>query len=68
MSNPPGTVNVADWRATVGYSAAPGAALPVARKVEYLTPSPYIDEIITEPFKPDAEGLLIVPDKPNMAV
>jgi len=42
--------------------------VPVARYVEYLTPSPYIDEIITEPFHPDAEGYLTVPDKPGLGI
>ena len=44
------------------------AALPVARYVEYLTPSPYIEEIITEPFRLDAEGYLHVPTKPGLGV
>jgi L-alanine-DL-glutamate epimerase-like enolase superfamily enzyme len=44
------------------------AALPVARYVEFLTPSPYLDELITEPFRPDAEGYLHVPTKPGLGV
>ena len=35
--------------------------MPVARYVEYLTPSPYMDEIVAQPFRPDAEGYLEVP-------
>ena len=31
--------------------------MPVARYVEFLTPSPYMDELITTPFRPDADGL-----------
>ena len=42
--------------------------MPVARYVEYLTPSPYIDEIITEPFQVDAEGFLPIPEKPGLGV
>ena len=30
--------------------------MPVARYVEYLTPCVYLDEIITQPFRPDAEA------------
>jgi L-alanine-DL-glutamate epimerase-like enolase superfamily enzyme len=36
--------------------------------VEYLTPSPYLDELIVEPFRPDAEGYLTVPDRPGLGV
>ncbi len=41
--------------------------MPVARYVECLTPSPYLDELITNPFRPDAEGYLTVPDRPGWA-
>jgi L-alanine-DL-glutamate epimerase-like enolase superfamily enzyme len=44
------------------------AALPVARYVEYLTPSPYLDEIVTEPFRPDAEGYLTARDRPGLGI
>jgi L-alanine-DL-glutamate epimerase-like enolase superfamily enzyme len=58
------------WNTALGLAADLHltAALPVARYVEYLTPSPYLDEIITEPFKPDAEGYLTVPDRPGLGV
>ena len=42
--------------------------MPVARYVEYLTPSPYIDEIITEPFRLDAEGFLTIPTRPGLGI
>src|SRR5437763_4997912 len=47
------------WNTAVGLAADLHltAALPVARYVEYLTPSPYLDELITEPFGPDADGV-----------
>ena len=44
------------------------AAVPVARYVEYLTPSPYMEEIVTEPFKVDAEGFLPIPEKPGLGI
>jgi L-alanine-DL-glutamate epimerase-like enolase superfamily enzyme len=40
----------------------------VARYVEYLTPSPYIEEIVNEPFVVDAEGFLTIPEKPGLGV
>ena len=42
--------------------------MPVARYVEFLTPSPYIDELITQPFRPDADGFLTIPDKPGLGI
>lgn len=59
------------WNTAVGLAADLhlSAALPVARYVEYLTPSPYIEDIITEPFKVDAEGFLPVPvGKPGLGI
>jgi L-alanine-DL-glutamate epimerase-like enolase superfamily enzyme len=58
------------WNTAVGLAADLHlvAALPVARYVEFLTPSPYIDELITEPFKPDAEGYLHIPTKPGLGI
>jgi L-alanine-DL-glutamate epimerase-like enolase superfamily enzyme len=42
--------------------------MPVARYVEYLTPSLYLDDLILEPLRPDAEGYLPIPDKPGLGV
>ena len=42
--------------------------MPVARYVEYLTPCVYLDELIAEPFRPDAEGYLNIPDRPGLGV
>ncbi len=58
------------WNTAIGLAADLhlSAALPVARYVEYLTPCVYLDEIITEPFRPDTEGYLSIPDKPGLGV
>src|ERR671933_376529 len=58
------------WNTAIGLAADLhlAAAVPVARYVEYLTPSPYLDEIITEPFRPDADGYLTVPDRPGLGI
>jgi D-galactarolactone cycloisomerase len=58
------------WNTAIGLAAdlALVASIPVARYVEYLTPSPYIEEIITEPFKVDTEGYLPIPDKPGLGI
>src|SRR5206468_881548 len=44
------------------------AALPIARYVEFLTPSPYIDRLITTPLRPDSEGYLHLPTGPGLGV
>jgi L-alanine-DL-glutamate epimerase-like enolase superfamily enzyme len=40
----------------------------VARYVEFLTPSPYMDKLITNPLRPDAEGLLHLPGGVGLGV
>jgi len=58
------------WNTAIGLAADLHltASVPVARYVEYLAPSPYIDEIITVPFRPDPEGYLTLPDKPGLGI
>ncbi len=58
------------WNTAVGVAADLhlAAALPVARFVEYLTPAPYIEGIITEPFKLDSEGFLPIPETPGLGI
>jgi D-galactarolactone cycloisomerase len=36
--------------------------------VEYLTGSPFIDELVSQPWKLDSEGMLAVPDTPGLGV
>ncbi len=58
------------WNTAIGLAADLhlAAALPVARYVEYITPSPYIDEITTVPFELDSEGLLPIPTAPGLGI
>jgi L-alanine-DL-glutamate epimerase-like enolase superfamily enzyme len=58
------------WNTAIGLAAdlALSAAMPVARYVEYLTPCVYLDELITDPFRPDPEGYLTIPDKPGLGI
>ncbi len=58
------------WNTAVGLAAdlQLAAAMPVARYVEFLTPSPYMDELITTPFRPDADGYLGIPDRPGLGI
>ena len=58
------------WNTAIGLAADLQfvASLPVARYVEYLTPSAYIDEITTEPFHLDDRGMLEIPTRPGLGV
>jgi L-alanine-DL-glutamate epimerase-like enolase superfamily enzyme len=58
------------WNTAVGLAADLHlvGALPVARWVEYLTPSPFIEDIITAPFTLDADGLLPIPTAPGLGI
>ncbi|HET7560356.1 MAG TPA: enolase C-terminal domain-like protein, partial [Limnochordia bacterium] len=58
------------WNNAVGLAAdlQLAAAMPVARWVEYLTPSAYIEEIVAEPFELDDEGYLKIPQRPGLGV
>lgn len=58
------------WNTAIGLAADLhlAAAIPVARYVEYLTPAPYIDQIITEPFQLDSDGYLTIPDRPGLGI
>ena len=58
------------WNTVIGLAADLqfSAAIPVARYVEYLTPCAYIDQITTEPFRIDEQGLLAIPSTPGLGV
>jgi L-alanine-DL-glutamate epimerase-like enolase superfamily enzyme len=58
------------WNTAIGLAADLQlvAALPVARYVEYLTPSPYMEDLIATPFRPDAEGYLRIPTAPGLGI
>lgn len=58
------------WNTAIGLAADLhlAAAIPVAKYVEYLTPAPYIEEIILQPFRLDAEGYLPIPTTPGLGL
>jgi L-alanine-DL-glutamate epimerase-like enolase superfamily enzyme len=58
------------WNTAVGLAAdlQLASALPDTDLVEYLTGSPFIDEIAAGGWKLDAEGLLPIPDKPGLGL
>ena len=58
------------WNTAVGLAADLqfSAAMLVARYVEYLTPSAYIDGLTAEPFRLDDEGMLPIPTDPGLGI
>ena len=58
------------WNTAIGLAADLhlACAMPVAKYVEFLTPSPYVDNLIKTPFRPDANGLLTLPDKSGLGI
>jgi D-galactarolactone cycloisomerase len=58
------------WNTAVGLAADLhlAAAMPAARWVEYITPSPYIEEIAAQPFTLDLDGMLPIPTGPGLGL
>ena len=58
------------WNTAVGLAADLQlvAAVPTARWVEYITPAPYIEDLVEEPFALDEEGMLAIPEAPGLGV
>ena len=58
------------WNTAVGLAADLQlvAAVPTARWVEYITPAPYVEDIVAESFTLDADGLLTIPEAPGLGV
>ena len=58
------------WNTAVGLAAdlQLASAFPATDLVEYLTGSPYVDEIAAGGWKLDAEGLLPIPDGPGLGL
>jgi len=58
------------WNTVVGLHAdlCLAAALPDAKYVEYITPSPYLDDLSADPPMLDAEGYLPIPQAPGLGL
>ena len=58
------------WNTAVGVAAdlQLASAFPDTDLVEYLTGSPYVDEIAAGGWTLDAEGILLIPDKPGLGL
>ena len=58
------------WNTAVGLAADLQlvAAVPTARWVEYITPSPYIEDFVSASFSLDEEGFLTISDQPGLGI
>jgi L-alanine-DL-glutamate epimerase-like enolase superfamily enzyme len=58
------------WNTALGLAADLhlASAFPDTDLVEYITGSPYIDELTREGFQLDDEGMLAIPDRPGLGV
>jgi L-alanine-DL-glutamate epimerase-like enolase superfamily enzyme len=58
------------WNTALGVAAdlQLAAAMPLTDLVEFIGGSPYVDGLLVEPFKLDAEGYLSIPQAPGLGV
>lgn len=58
------------WNTAIGLAAdlQLASAIPNTRFVEYLTGSPFIDEIVDQPWKLDSDGFLTIPVSPGLGI
>ena len=58
------------WNTALGLAAdlQLASAFADTEFVEYLTGSPYIDDIVAQPWQLDADGMLPIPDTPGLGV
>jgi L-alanine-DL-glutamate epimerase-like enolase superfamily enzyme len=58
------------WNTALGLAAdlQLASAFPDTNLVEYLTGSPFIDEIADGGWKLDADGMLAIPDRPGLGI
>jgi L-alanine-DL-glutamate epimerase-like enolase superfamily enzyme len=58
------------WNTAIGLAADLHLAsvFPDTDLVEYIGGSPYVDAIVAEPWRLDADGMLPIPDRPGLGV
>jgi L-alanine-DL-glutamate epimerase-like enolase superfamily enzyme len=58
------------WNTALGLAADLhlASAFPDTDLVEYLTGSPYVDDIIEERWRLDADGMLAIPATPGLGI
>jgi L-alanine-DL-glutamate epimerase-like enolase superfamily enzyme len=58
------------WNTAVGLAADLhlASAFPDTDLVEHIDGSPYVDEIVTEPWRLDDNGMLAIPASPGLGI
>jgi L-alanine-DL-glutamate epimerase-like enolase superfamily enzyme len=58
------------WNTAIGLAADLhlASAFPDTDLVEYIDGSPYVDEVVAEPWRLDDEGMLAIPDSPGLGI
>jgi L-alanine-DL-glutamate epimerase-like enolase superfamily enzyme len=58
------------WNTCVGLASdlQIASAFPDTDLIEYLTGSPFIDELVEQPWKLDGEGMLEIPERPGLGL
>ena len=58
------------WNTAIGLAADMhlASAFPRTDLVEYIDGSPYVDEIVAEPWRLDADGMLAIPNGPGLGI
>jgi D-galactarolactone cycloisomerase len=58
------------WNTAIGLAAdlQLASAFPDTDLVEYIDGSPYVDEIVAQPWRLDDDGMLAIPDRPGLGI
>jgi D-galactarolactone cycloisomerase len=58
------------WNTAIGLAADLhlASAFPDTDLVEYIDGSPYVDDIVAEPWMLDGDGMLAIPDRPGLGI
>jgi D-galactarolactone cycloisomerase len=58
------------WNTAIGLAADLhlASAFPDTDLVEYIDGSPYVDEIVAQPWRLDDDGMLAIPDRPGLGI
>jgi L-alanine-DL-glutamate epimerase-like enolase superfamily enzyme len=58
------------WNTALGLASDLhlASAFPDTDLVEYIDGSPYVDEIVTDPWRLDSDGMLPIPDAPGLGI
>ena len=58
------------WNTALGLAAdlQLASAIRNTNMVEYLTGSPFIDDLVAEPWRLGSDGMLAIPDAPGLGI